>query len=159
MKIAEIIRQAAGHSPLIDRQYGTQTKRAMDIMRGRTYYFEPDTLRYFGSSVIRLRVVADGLALVTLERSNMDMDGTCKGYRVNVHDFTGTCVAGRYGIHDRTEPHKMYRTRAPADREFDAACEAVETHAADILRDALQRTRLQLERQLRATKSAQKVAK
>jgi hypothetical protein len=53
----------------------------------------------------------------------------------------------------------MYRTRAPADREFDAACAAVETHAADILRDALQRTRRQLERQLSATKAAQKVAK
>lgn len=159
MKIAEIIRQAAGHSPLIDRQYGTQTKRATDIMRGRTYYFEPDTLRYFGSSVIRLRVVADGLALVTLERSNIDINGTYKGYRVNVHDFTGTCISSKHEIIERTEPDKMYRTRTPADREFDAACEAVETHAADILRDALRRTRYQLERQLSATKAAQKVAK
>lgn len=159
MKIAEIIRLAAGHSPLIDRQNARPTSCATDIMRGRTYYFDPDTLRYFGSSVIRLRVVADGLALVTLERSNMDMDGTCKGYRVNVHDFTGTCADGRYGIRSRYDRNKMHRTRAPADREFDAACEAVETHAGDILRDALQRTRYQLERQLSATKAAQKVAK
>jgi hypothetical protein len=159
MKIAEIIRMAAGHSPLVDRQYGTPTKRATDIMRGRTHYYDSGTLAYFGAKVIRLRVVADGLALVSLERSNMDIHGERKGYRVSVHDYTGFCISSRHEIAERPEPDKMYRTRAPADRDFDAACAAVETCAADILRDALQRTRCQLERQLSATKAAQKVAK
>lgn len=151
--IRDIIR-TSGLRPL-ERVYNSEstTRAATRTMSGRTHYFDPDTLRYFNSSVSCMAITENGVAMVTLERVGMDSSGTRKGYRVNVHDLTGRVIG------DRVELENMTTSKAVADRQFHDTWAAAQAREAEILRDAIDRETARLASALRDLKTARKMVK
>lgn len=143
--------RAAGLDPYQSRTYfSNATKEAAALAAGRTHYFDPDTLRYFHSRISRVAIVADGMALVTLESASADANNTRRGYRVNVHDLTGRV------INDRQDVDSLIVSKRTADRAFHDAVNACEQTARHILVEAINRETSRHARALEDLKAARK---
>jgi len=128
------IARMAGLEPYQSRGYfSSATKEATSLTAGKTHYFDPDTLKYFHSRVVRLAIAGEGMALVTLELASADPDNTRRGYRVNVHDLTGRV------INERQDVDNLIASKAKAERAFHDAVNAVEQTARHILAEAIGR--------------------
>lgn len=115
--------------------------------RGRTHFYEPDTMRYFSCRVQHARILCDGMVIGTVctqARGFRESDGRC--YVVNFHDLTGDT------LNRKSEDRPDYNTRAQADRAF--AEFAAGLDGARVLADAVRREKASHERALKRLRVA-----
>jgi hypothetical protein len=160
--LADIIRLAGLH-PIEPGSYmQSTTKRATAAMRGRTHYYEPDTLAYFYARVSSLYVTDNGTVMVALERLACDYNNSKRGYRTTVHDLTGFCLdSAAYGVREnygikRRSTDNLIISKPAAMREFREIIAAVNAHERDILAAAMRRLVREHACALESLKTAQK---
>lgn len=82
---------------------------AQEELRGRTYYVDNDTLRFFYSRILSARVELDGLFYRITESCALDHNNTNRGFRCVVFDLTGKIVY---------KPETPYKTSQGANVAF-----------------------------------------
>lgn len=116
MKNSEFIR-AAGFEP-IPCFSGTYKVEAavQNAMRGKTHFYDDDSMRFFSCKVRKARCIDDGVILGTICTQAEGFHGG-RVYAVNFHDFTGRGLCA--SLEERTfktmeQANKYFRERANA---------------------------------------------
>lgn len=145
-KLSDIAR-AAGLEPFAhDGSYcGSLSKHAARVTEGRTHYFDPGTLRYFGARVHDLRAFGDCTILAAIE--SVSPPHAPRAYRVVAFGIDGTVIyrtCDKSGERAGLVPVLKYQpgefghaTRARALAEFNALAPLLEEHAEWLLVKAL----------------------
>lgn len=128
MKIDEKIRQA-GLTPILDRWSSDPSDAARDMMRGRTHYYDPGTMRCFRCRVQSIRLSDNGVFMATICTQSANADHSGREYRVIAHDLTGYAL-------ERSELGEM-KTRKQADKAMAELLASLDEKT--VLRDAMKR--------------------
>jgi hypothetical protein len=117
-------------------------------LRGRTYFYDPDTMRYFECRVQSARIMFDGIVIGTIctQAVNGYVPNSGRCYTINFHDLTGFCLNGRE--HER----QPYMTRTLAEMAFSEF--AATLTGGRVLGDAIRRERDSKARDLRDLRRA-----
>lgn len=131
MKNSEFIR-AAGFEP-IPCFSGTYKVEAavQNAMRGKTHFYDDDSMRFFSCKVRKARCIDDGVILGTICTQAEGFHGG-RVYAVNFHDFTGHGLCA--SLEERT-----FKTMEQANKYFWERANAMDGRA--IMLDAIRRER------------------
>ena len=112
-------------------------RNAVANLKGRTHYYDADTMRYFGAKILDCTVIADGLILATVESVQHPVSG--RGYRPVFFDILGN-------VFERPDSDVLYKSPAAARKAFDVIRAGLDPIA--ITRAALERKRAAIRREL-----------
>lgn len=93
------------------RGYSSPTDCAQDQLRGKTYYVEPDTLRFHKGRVLAARPLHEGLFYWIFESCSLDYENTRRGFRAVLFDLFGNTVY-------RPSLDECRKSRSAAETDF-----------------------------------------
>lgn len=95
-----------------NREYSDNpTISAQKNLEGRSFYAEPETLKYHGSRILSALPVSDGVFFKIIETTFIDYHNTKRGYRAVVFDLFGTVI-----YHPKLED--TFTNKEKADKAF-----------------------------------------
>ena len=107
--LAELLRDAG--TRLYRHESTDATRNAQDNLRGRTFYAEPDTLRWHKARILNSRDIWCGAGFMLIESVSLDWDNTKRGYRFAVFDVFGTVI-------ERADLENTWKTAEGARKAF-----------------------------------------
>ena len=107
--LADLLRDAGVR--LYRHESTDATRNAQDNLRGRTFYAEPDTLRWHKARILNSRDIWCGAGLMVVESVSLDWDNTKRGYRFAVFDVFGNVV-------ERADLENTWKTADGARKAF-----------------------------------------
>ena len=87
------------------------TLNAQQNLAGRTFYAEPDTLRWHKARILNSRDIWCGAGLMIVESVSLDWDNTKRGYRFAVFDVFGNVI-------ERADLENTWKTADGARKAF-----------------------------------------
>lgn len=107
--LADLLRDAGAR--LYRHESTDATRNAQDNLRGRTFYADPETLRWHKARILNSRDIWCGAGLMIVESVSLDWDNTKRGYRFAVFDVFGNVV-------ERADLENTWKTADGARKAF-----------------------------------------
>lgn len=87
------------------------TSNAQQNLRGRTFYAEPDTLKWHHARILSSRDIWSGAGFMVVESVSLDWDNTKRGYRFAVFNVFGDVI-------EREDLEHTWKTADGARKSF-----------------------------------------